>query len=231
MRVGIIQSNYIPWRGYFDFIHDCDLFILHDDVQYTKGDWRNRNRIRTGDTKSDWLTVPVQASPTDTLICNKLIDYSRDWRADHLRQITQHYRRAPFLGVVTGLLEFAYGIHDRLLSTLNWRLTEEVCGYLGITTPIIWSMSYACEGSKTDKVLALCQAAGADEYLSGPAAKAYLDIDKMESAGVGVEWKDYSGYPDYPQQYAGFDPHVSVLDLIANVGPEARNYIWGWRNA
>jgi len=45
MKVANNQSNYISWKGYFDMIKSVDLFILYDDVQYTRRDWRNRNKI------------------------------------------------------------------------------------------------------------------------------------------------------------------------------------------
>ena len=233
MRVGIIQSCYIPWRGYFDFIHDCDLFILHDDIQYTKGDWRNRNKIKTP-KGTRWLTVPVHYEHTGQLICDTRIDYTTDWQRDHLNQFYANYREARYLDYALALLagdDFGVGC-PATIGALNRRFLAAVLNCLGVQTPVRDSREFRLSPTlrKTERIIAMCKAVGATHYLSGPAARVYLDEDALRREGITPEYKEYA-YPEYPQQHGKFEPNVSVLDLIANVGPKAADYIWGASHA
>lgn len=223
MRVGIIQSNYVPWRGYFDFISSSDLFIFHDDLQYTKGDWRNRNRIKSV-SGPIWLTVPVRYNKTAQLICDTEIDYSTDWRRLHLNRLAENYRKAPFVDCAHDLLRSSLAPGDRTISELNIRLIRAICAFLEIGTPMHLSTEFTASGSKTEKVISLLRQVGAAIYLSGPAAKAYLDETRFAECGIGLEYKSYD-YAPYPQLWGGFDGALSVLDLIANVGPSSREYL------
>lgn len=221
-RVGIIQSNYIPWRGYFDFISQCDLFIFHDDLQYTKGDWRNRNRVKTA-AGTVWLTVPVKYRQTEQLICDTEIDDSTPWRKKHLNVFRESYRAAPHFRTAFALFEEALAQSHRTISELNIALIRRVCDFLGISTPMRLSAEFSPSGSKTDRLCGILRKAGASEYLSGPAARAYLDERQLEEAGFLLTYKSYD-YPPYPQLHGGFEGAVSVLDLIAHLGPEAREF-------
>jgi hypothetical protein len=224
-RVAVLQSNYIPWRGYFDLIASVDEFVLYDDAQYTRRDWRNRNMIKTPQGKA-WLTVPVRAKGRfEQSIRETEID-GAEWQATHWKSILQHYARAPHVGELRRALGPVYeGPPHAMLSSLNRALIEAVCGYLGIRTAI--SSSGGCElpEGRTAKLVALCRRAGATAYVSGPAARAYLDEGEFGAEGMRVEWFGYEGYPDYPQLWGGFDPHVSVVDLIANCGPRSAEYM------
>ena len=227
MKVGIIQSNYIPWRGYFDFIRECDVFVLYDDIQYTKGDWRNRNKIKTPQGLR-WLTVPVHYEHTEQLICDTRIDNSRDWQLDHVNLFYNNYQSAPYYEDAMQLLSsnLSHGL-DTKISQQNTRLIRSICAYLNITTPIYRSSAFGLDPAlrKTERIIPICKALGADTYLSGPAAKVYLDEDALRREGITPEYKAYD-YPEYPQLHGKFEGGVSVLDLIANVGPAAPDYIW-----
>ena len=223
MRVGVIQSNYIPWRGYFDFIAGVDLFVFHDDLQYTKGDWRNRNRIKTP-AGLIWLSVPVKYHKTAQLICDTEIDYSKRWQRDHLNQFSANYREALYCNSAIELLESAFQANDRTISELNIRLVRAICSRLGISTPMRHSADYAITGTKTERLIDLLKKTGATTYVSGPAAKAYLDEQQFHENGITLEYKTYD-YAPYPQVGDAFAGAVSVLDLIANVGPDAKNHI------
>ena len=223
MKVGVIQSNYIPWRGYFDFIDSVDLFVFHDDLQYTKNDWRNRNRILTP-AGLQWLTVPVSYKQVEQKIDEVAIDNSQNWAASHIRQLTAHYRRAPFFEDY--IHEFAGIINGSFtsISELNVAVCRWIMQVLNIRTPIRMSRALALSGKKTERLLELLTKVGATTYLSGPSASAYLDLDLFRRHGIRVEYKSYE-YPEYPQMQAGFSPAVSVLDLLLNTGPEARRYM------
>jgi len=222
-RVAILQSNYLPWKGYFDIAAAVDLFIFHDDLQYTKNDWRNRNLIKTsGGLK--WLTIPCGTSEK-RLICEVTLDAS-DWQMKHWRQIEAAYHAAPFFG------EFAPYFKDiflknvwRSLSELNQRLIRDIAQFLAIDCRFDDSRAYHLQHRKAKRVLELLQKTGAASYLSGPAAKKYLNQDDFEQAGIELRWADYSGYPEYPQLYPPFRHEVSIIDLLFNTGSAARNYL------
>jgi hypothetical protein len=227
-RVAVLQSNYLPWKGYFDIIHDVDLVIFYDDVQYTKNDWRNRNRIKTP-RGVEWLTIPV-GMRIHRMICE--VELPDDWwAADHLDKLTRAYAAAPFFEEYRGFLEQIYlQPRWRLLSDLNQHLIRTIAvEFLGITTEFRDSREFAARGRKQDRLLALLQEAGAEVYVSGPAAKDYLDADAFARAGVEVRWKDYSGYPEYRQLHPPFVHEVTVLDLLFHTGGGAPDRIWGWR--
>jgi WbqC-like protein family len=227
-RVAVLQSNYIPWKGYFDIIHDVDLFVFYDDVQYTKNDWRNRNRIKSR-AGADWITIPA-GSDGHRLICEVELP-SDAWQAKHWRTLTQNYCRAPHFARYAPYFEDLYlGRRWSNLSHLNQTLVREISHeFLGISTEFADSRSFALAGRKQDRLLDLVVACGADIYVSGPAAQAYIDPARFAAEGVDLVWKDYGGYPEYPQRHPPFEHGVSVLDLLFNVGPQAPWYIWGWR--
>ncbi len=224
MRVGVIQSSFIPWRGYFDFIASVDLFVFHDDIQYTKGDWRNRNRLRTP-SGSAWLTVPVHYERVSQLICETRVAEGTDWRTKHLRMWRENYRRAPYLDDTLHLLgDMERGREALTISQLNIGLIRSICAYLDIDTPFAIAADYGLVGSKTDRLLDLLGKVGASVYLSGPSADGYLDKKAFQRSGIALEYKSYD-YAPYPQQWGEVDGAVSILDLIANVGPSAKSHI------
>jgi WbqC-like protein family len=230
LRVAINQSNYLPWKGYFDLIHDADLFIFLDDVQYTKNDWRNRNRIK-GPNGTHWLTVPVGGS-TSQKIRDVPLPPENPWREKHRRALIQTYAKAPYLADYESFLENVFVARTwRTLAELNRFLIETISrDFLGIETRFADSGEFDAPGSGQDRVLALLHAAGATSYISGPAAKAYLDPARFAAEGIELVWKDYSNYPEYVQPPAPFEHAVSIVDLLFRTGPSAPDYIWGWRS-
>ena len=220
MKVGIIQSNYIPWRGYFDFIDDVDLFVIHDDLQYTKGDWRNRNQIKVL-SGSSWLTVPVNYHKTSQLICNTLIEHSQKWQSAHIKKFFVNYSKSPYVHDALELLQEALDYLDPTISQLNIRLINLICAYLNITTPMVMSSNLDIFGTKTERIIQILKKVGASAYLSGPTAKAYLDEQLLRDNGFKLEYKTYD-YDSYPQPHGEFIGNVTILDLIANVGLDAR---------
>ena len=223
MKIGTIQSNFLPWRGYFDFIREVDLFIIHDDVQYTKGDWRNRNKIKTPHG-AQWITVPVHYRQTDQLIEETDIDNSKLWARGMLNKIKNSYQKAPhfepyFSELSDLMLEPAGTISD-----LNLRLIQWVCSHLEIKTPLTFSHEYNPQGAKTERLIGILKQVNATTYLSGPSAQAYLEPELFEQAGICLEYKVYD-YPEYEQLYPPFEPAVSVIDLLFMVGKEAKKYL------
>ncbi len=228
MKVAIIQSSYIPWKGYFDIIHDVDRFVFYDDVQYTRRDWRNRNKIKT-DRGAAWLTVPTDGD-RDHLICDvRLVE--PDWQEDHWKTIRHFYGKAPHFSRYREPLEEIYlGRRYTHLSDFNQTSTTAIARLLGCETEFVDSRGYEAAGAKQARILDLIVKAGATTYVSGPSAKAYLDAKDLAAIGVDLVWKDYAGYPEYPQFHPPFDHAVTILDLLFHCGPEAPRSIWGWRS-
>lgn len=223
-RIGIVQSNYLPWKGFFDLIATVDEIVLFDDFQYTRRSWRNRNRIKTPQGVT-WLTVPVVASPQRTKISDVRIA-SPAWAALHLKTLRMAYSRAPhFDEVITMIEEQFNNQRSEMLSELNVSLIKRICTYLGITTNIKTHRDYKAVDHRQLRLRDICLQAGASVYVSGPSAKSYLDESVMHSVGIEVEWFDYSGYPEYPQLWGPFIHEVSVVDLLVSQGPQSASYL------
>jgi hypothetical protein len=224
-KVAILQSNYIPWKGYFDMIAAVDEFILYDDMQYTRRDWRNRNLIKTPQGPQ-WLTVPVSVKGKYHQKIRETEIDGVDWAAAHWKALVQNYRRAPHFAEIAAWLEPIYLSEEfSHLSQLNRRLIEAVCSYLAIKTTISNSWDYTLRDGKTERLADLCVQAGGSEYISGPAAKDYIEDKVFADMGVKLTWFDYAGYPEYPQRWHDFSHGVSILDLLFNCGKQAPRYM------
>ncbi len=223
--VAIVQSNYIPWKGYFDLINSADIFVLLDDVQYTRRDWRNRNQIKTAQGLH-WLTIPVNVKSKFTIrVCDVAIN-DPSWTGRHWKTLTYSYARAPFFKENSMWVEQLYlNCQAPNLSKVNYAFMEGICDYLEIKTPIMWSMDFSPAEEKSQRLLSICRELGANCYLSGPAAKDYLDVESFSRETIRVEWMDYSQYSEYPQLNPPFSHYVSILDLIFNTGKNSKNYL------
>ena len=231
-KAAIIQSSYIPWRGYFDVIHDVDVFVFLDTVQLTKQDWRVRNRIKTR-AGTKWRTVPIVGGLKQRICDAKIAqnDWQRGsrWRAQHRHALECEYARAPHFSEYAWLLDWLYGRKHEYLSELNQGAIRLICKHLGIRTRLICATQLEPQGDKNERLVDILRKVGANMYLSGPSAQSYLDEEKFRKAGIEVRYKDYSDYPVYEQLHPPFDPFVTVLDLLFTCGPESPYYIWGHR--
>jgi WbqC-like protein family len=224
-RLAIVQSSYIPWKGYFDLINSVDEFVLFDDVQYTRRDWRNRNRIKTP-TGLAWLSIPVSSKGNFEAPIKQIQVEDASWAGRHWRTIRSNYARAAHFRAYADVLEPLYLQCDELhLSAINRRFLSAICDVLGIRTKISWSWEYEILPGKTERLVSICRQAKADIYISGPSAAAYIDAQQFENAGIELVYFDYGGYPSYQQLFPPFEHSVSVLDLILNEGPEAPRYM------
>ena len=224
-RVAIVQSNYIPWKGYFDLIHSVDEFILYDDMQYTRRDWRNRNKIKTPQGTM-WLTIPVEVTGKyhQRLRETKISD--PHWPQAHWKSIRQFYSRARYFRDYQEILESLYlDCRETSLSMINYRFLVSICEILGIRTQLTWSMQYSLADGKTERLVSLCQQSGAGVYLSGPSARDYIDADLFAHEGIDLVFFDYSGYPEYHQLFPPFAHDVSILDLLLNEGAGAPRFL------
>ena len=230
-KIAICQSNYIPWKGYFDLINMVDEFILFDDMQYTKRDWRNRNKIKTPKGLL-WLTIPVKVKGRYyQKICETVIS-DPNWNSKHWKTITTYYSNAPYFDDFKDIFEELYlGHEEKLLSQINFRFLSSISIILGIDTNLSWSMDYQIVEGKTERLVDLCQQSGATAYLSGPSAKGYIDEDLFENGGITLEYMDYSAYKEYSQLYPPFEHEVSIIDLIFNEGDNAKTFMKSFKDA
>jgi hypothetical protein len=227
-KVVILQSNYIPWKGYFDLIHDADLFVFYDDLQFTKNDWRNRNKIKSPQG-TQWLSIPV-GTDKNRLICEVALK-DLHWQRTHWETIRQQYGKCAYFSKYQPFFEKIFLQTEwNNLSNLNQHLIKSIASeILGVTTEFADSRMFSLRGHKQDRLLDLVSQTQATQYISGPTAKSYIEASEFAAVGVELIWKDYAGYPEYRQRHPPFEHGVSILDLIFNEGPHSPWYIWGWR--
>jgi len=224
-KVLITQSNYIPWKGYFDSINLADEFVIYDDVQYTRRDWRNRNKIKT-QNGTQWLSVPVEVKGKFSQKINETIVSEKDWGQKHWKTIMHCYSKAQYFNEYRAVFENAYlNCQEQNLSKINYEFIKIICEILNIKTRIRWSDEFGITGEKTDRLIDICNKIGATDYFTGPAAKSYINEESFMQSNIKLHYLDYSGYPEYHQLYGAFDHYVTILDLIFNEGPMARNYM------
>lgn len=225
-KIAIIQSNYIPWKGYFNIIKCVDEFVLLDDVQYTRRDWRNRNRIKTA-SGLKWLSIPVEVKGQFFINIKDVKTASTDWRINHWRQIEEAYRKAPYFEWLAPALKDLYvSDTEERLSVINYKFIRLINGLLNIYTPIRWSMEFnALAADKTERLVNICKELEADEYISGVTAKDYLQESLFHRHNIKVRWVDYSNFAEYKQLYGSFEHLVSVIDLLFNEGPASNDFL------
>jgi hypothetical protein len=224
--VAIVQSNYIPWKGYFDLIGCADEFVLYDHVQFTNRDWRNRNKIKTIQGMA-WLTIPVlQKGRKFSQSVEEAITASTIWRKKHWKTLEKNYLKASYFDLYANELKKLYLEEmDESLSLINHKFIRTICRFLGINTRLSFSHEYDLPGGRTENLVAICKQLGATEYLTGPSAKNYLKESMFEEQGIRVHYADYSGYREYDQRYRPFEHSVSILDLLFCQGPNATSYM------
>lgn len=220
-KVAILQSNYIPWKGYFDIIAEVDEFILYDEVQFTKRDWRNRNKIKTPQGLC-WLTIPVITKNNfHQKISQTKID-GHTWKRKHWNSIRLNYKKAKYFEEISDMLhEFFHSTNLETLSETNSTLLALICKYLDIKTKITSCTEFALSDERNGRLISICEQTGADTYLSGCSAKEYIDIKSFTDSGIKVEWIDYEGYPEYNQLWGAFMHEVTIIDLLFNCGKES----------
>ena len=227
MRAVILQSNYLPWKGYFDLIQSADVFVFYDEVAYTKNDWRNRNRI-CSKNGVHWLTIPIARSAVKLKISQVQLP-ERRWQEDHFKSLYYSYRPAPHFDQIEPLLDDFYNRRTwASLSEFNHHSIESIARLLGLTARFVDSSDFDLSGTRVERLVSVLQQIGATDYLSGPSARGYLSGHEtlFEDAGIRLWFKRYSGYPSYKQLHEPFESAVSMLDVLANVPlSDCRHYM------
>lgn len=229
-KVAIVQSNYIPWKGYFDLISSVDEFIIFDSAQYTRRDWRNRNQIKTA-RGTQWITIPVKTKGNFYQQIKNVEVSESGWAEAHWKNIYHAYGRAPYFQKFSEEIKNLYDLtaKEKSLSCINILFLKEICKFLNITTPFKTYEEIDNFENKNERLIALCKQAKATHYVSGPAAKEYLCEQAFQKEGIEVRWKDYSNYPTYKQLHGEFVDKICILDLIFNCGSSSEDFVWKHR--
>lgn len=226
MTVVILQPGYLPWLGFFDQMRRADVFVYYDDVQYDTHGWRNRNRIKT-QRGPLWLTVPVRHSGlSKPRILDVAIDARTNWAKKHVASIRQAYAAAPFAQQYIGALEAVLMESWERLVDLDLAVVDLLAAWLDTRPRIERASALGIGGQQTQRLVNICRHFGATRYLSGSAARTYLDVALLERSGIAVEWQDFA-HPVYPQLHGEFVPYLSAIDLILNCGDQSRAVLEG----
>jgi len=223
--VVISQPMLFPWVGMFEQIRLADVYVHYTDVQFSKGSFVNRVQIKTAGG-FHWLTVPLKNLQLGQYIDEVEINEAKDWRKGHLDFLAQALRGAPYVREALGLVESVYAEKTTRLADVAIRSLEAVLTYFGLARGrrFVRSPELGIGGAGSARVLEIVKKFGGTIYVSGHGARNYLEHEAFEHAGVRVEYMDYRRTP-YPQLHGAFNPHVSVLDLIANTGRVGLDYI------
>lgn len=224
-KIAILQSNYIPWKGYFDLIAAVDEFIIYDEMQYTKNDWRNRNKVKSKNG-IEWLTIPVKVDSSSQKIDETRV-FDKKWFKKHQSTLQTNYAKASCFNETK---DFVFGLYEKAeskdkLSEINQIFIKGICDFLGINTKVSLSTDYKLIDGKTERLVDLCMQTNATNYLSGPSARDYIDESLFKQKNIILEWMNYADYKEYNQLNPPFEHGVSILDLIFNKGKNSRNFL------
>lgn len=224
-KIAILQSNYIPWKGVFDMMNKVDVFVFFEDVDFTKRDWRTRNKIKTPEGEV-WLSIPVKKSSRGTKIYEIEISQETNWQEKHYQTIVQYYKKAKFFSEYKWLLDKIY-LEKKWenLSEFNIYVNTLIARELGIKTEFINSKDLETNGTKDDKLIEIIKKLDGDFYLSGPAAKDYIVNEKFKKEKIELAYIEYK-YPEYTQLYGEFNHYITILDVLFNCGKEVPKYIF-----
>ena len=221
MRVVINQPTYIPWIGYFATLDSCDKYVIYDNVQFDHQSWQHRNKIRNQEGWM-WLTVPIVRNKTQ-LINEVKIDGNK-WQKKHWKSIQQNYSRTPYFEQYESVFQKIYQTEWEYLIDLDVALLKELAIQLRINMPeFIYASDIKTEGHKTDRLIPILKATGADIFIEGLAGKNYIEVNRLNEAGIEIKWFEYN-HPVYPQR-GEFIPYLSAIDLLFNTGDKAIDYI------
>lgn len=225
MRVAIHQPNFLPWLGIFHRAAMVDRFVFFDHVQAMRGkSWLTRNRILV-QGQAHWLTMPTQKAGAGLPTVNEVrIQWDNPTAAKHLRTLEAEYGRHPHFQDVFAVVAELYGAQPPLIADLNKAFFVAVLDRLGLTPELISSADLAATDQRlltlqgNELVVATCQAAGADEYVSGAGCFDFIRPPAFQAEGIAF-WVQSYVHPEYPQAgSAAFVSHLSVLDALFNVG-------------
>jgi hypothetical protein len=223
--VGIQQPTYLPWLGYFEQIARADVFVILDTVQFEKRSWQNRNRLKTTAGEVFWLTVPVSDLPLETPIKDITVAQNNPWRKKHLGSIRASLGAAPHFKTHFPAIEAWLNTETDRLAQVNVGGIKAMMEILGIKTRLVWASEMDLDGKRSDLVLAICKALGADAYYSAAGSSSYLNTQIFADAGISVAFQEWP-HPTYSQDGGAFVSHLAAVDALMHVGADTvRSYL------
>ena len=223
-KVIITQSNYIPWKGYFSAMRQATHLVLYDDMQYTKRDWRNRNMLITPNGPK-WLSIPINVKGKFHQKINESQVSDNNWGENHWNFIKNNYIKSPYFKEYQHhFIDLYLNPISSYLSDINLGFITKIITLLEIDIKVISSKEFNLKGDKTEKLVNVCKELNAEKYYTGPAAKNYMDESLFTNNNIEIEYYNFSGYPEYKQQWEGFSHAVSILDMFFNLGPKTIKY-------
>lgn len=226
MKCAIMQPTYLPWSGYFNLIKRVDYFVMLDDVQFTKRSWQQRNRILQNGQEL-FLSIPVYSKGRyDQKIYEVEIDNQTKWKERHFKAIQMAYSKSPYKNQILPLLEDFYQHETKLLSDFNIKFIRQMIDFLDLDTKVVHSKDIPFFGKKSQYLLDICHYLDCDEYLSPIGSKEYIEEEKIfEDSDIKVGYQNYIPSP-YTQMSNHFVSHLSIVDVLFNIGKEqTRQYI------
>jgi hypothetical protein len=223
-KVIITQSNYIPWKGYFSAMKEATHLVLYDDMQYTKRDWRNRNKLITPQGPK-WLSIPIDVKGKYYQKINEAQINDINWGHNHWNFIKNNYIKSPYFKEYQHhFIDLYLNPSSPYLSDINLDFIKKIITLLEIEIKVISSKEFNLKGDKTEKLVNVCKELNAEKYYTGPAAQNYMDESLFINNNIEIEYYNFSGYPEYKQQWEGFSHAVSILDMFFNLGPKTIEY-------
>ena len=224
MIVSINQPSFLPWMGYFERIALSDTHVILDHVQFEKNSLINRNKLRTKNGVT-WITVPVcKKESISKKISDIKINNKIQWKRKHLNKIKLLYSKTENFERYYDVLHSIYQLDWKKLSLFINHINKIILDEMNIDTKIVYSSEemYACR--KSDLILEICKRLNATKYLSGPYGKQYLNLSDFTREHIEVSFHDFK-CPNYTQSYPGFEPNLSILDTLFNIGNNCSNLI------
>ena len=220
--IAISQSNYLPWAGYFKLIDSVDEFIFFDEVQYTRRDWRNRNKIIL-DKKIKWLSLSVENKGNFKEQINKIKVSDKNWKEKHMQILTYAYKKYPYFDKVIKFLDEILDKEEIFLSKINQKTIINIAKFLGIKTKFYNSVDLTLfnqtKSDASSRLVEICKIRKANKYISGPAAKNYLNLSKFELEDIKINWFDYNTKKEM------IDENLSIIHMLMKHGKNKKEIL------
>ncbi len=221
--VCIHQPDFIPYMGFFHRLLETDIFIVLDDAQFIRDGWHHRDQVKNAGGKT-WITLPVNREDLFKSISEVRLVQPQDWKVKHLNLLKENYRKAPFFGMYYPQIEAIYAKRHARLMEINMDFLEFLFGCFGLEPRPLFSSELHIQGKSTARLVEMVQQVGGNRYLTGTGSRAYLEESQFTEKGIAVAWQTFQP-PDYPQLHGTFIPHLSSIDVVFNLGPDAKEFL------
>lgn len=226
MKCAIMQPTYLPWAGYFNLISKADYFVFLDDAQFQKSSWHNRNKLLVNGIAT-WLTIPVSRNFLGQTLHDSQIDDQKPWRRKHLNLIELNYNNHPYFSEINSLLAIIKDTTLQQLASFDIQLITTICSLLKLNTQFVLTSELHAPGKRSERLVNICKELGCNEYISPPGASEYLAEDGFTTmSDIKLTINEFNPPPYSQLKTPNFISHLSIIDIIANIGPElTRRYI------